>query len=365
MNKKEKEMENYKDKIEKRSEELTAEELELISGGVSGVKKGFASALAVAALSASPAANAQSTLSINNNMYPQSQTYYIPSVRYAYVGDVVELKRALKNPEVDYIMATRDLYIKENIIFPSNRKITLDLRGYSVNFLDPSAQFVVGDKYTVQVPYTVSHEGYWKEEKVGREVVYGFNAQGQKIVKGEKDVFKKIWIAPYDQIMYRTEYRYRQEAELAVRNGTIIGHDGKDGRSKNEVSFFKSSVSGEDGQTPAALFKAISGKLYISNVRLVTGNGGNGGDAFYSTELHIPLIGRGNGGDGGNGGNGGDAFEAEECQITTFYVAFDFGRGGKGGKGSQPNPSSWVTPGSTGHRGSDGRNGDYGVNNLI
>lgn len=363
MNKKE--MENYKDRIEKRSEELTAEELELISGGVSGAKKGLASALAVAALSASPSVNAQSTLSINGARYSQTQTYYSPISRYAYVGDIAELKKALNNPDVDYIMLTRDLSIKESITFPSNRKITLDLRGYTVHFLNPSVQFIMGDKYTVQVPYTVYHEGYWEEEKIGRETVYGFGAYGEKVIKGEKDVFRKIWIPPYSEVKYKEEYRYSNDAELTVKNGRIIGQDGKNGRSKDKIKFFKSSVSGEDGQTPSALFKAISGKLYISEMELVTGNGGNGGDAFYSAELHIPILGSGNGGNGGKGGNGGDAFEAEECEITTVDVNFNFGKGGKGGKGSEPNPSAWLISGSKGKKGFNGKNGDYGVYNLI
>ena len=177
-----KEMENYKDRIEKRSEELTAEELELIAGGISGAKKGIASALAVAALGATPAVNAQSTLSINNTRYSQTQTYYNPTARYAYVGNTEELKRALENSSVDYILATRDLYIKESITFPSNRRITFDLRGYTVHFSNPSAQFIAGGKYTVQIPYVVHHEGYWKEEKIGKEVVYSFNSRGQKVV---------------------------------------------------------------------------------------------------------------------------------------------------------------------------------------
>lgn len=364
-----KEFENYRDKIEKRSDELTAEELELIAGGVSGVKKGFASALALAALGAAPSINAQSTLSINNTGnragYSQVEVYNNPVKRYAYVSDVVDLKKALRNSDIDYILVTKDLYIKEDVRFPNDRKMTLDLRGHAVHFLNPSVQFIMGDKYDVQIPYTVHHDGYWKEEKLGREVVYGFNAEGKRIVKNEKDVFKKIWIPPFDEIKYRSELRYFKDAELTVKNGQIIGHDGRNGASKNEVRFFRSSVSGEDGQTPSAIFKAISGKLYLSNVKLTTGNGGNGGDAFYSTELHIPIVGRGNGGDGGNGGNGGDAFEAEECEITTSDVIFDFGKGGNGGKGSMPNPSAWINPGFKGSRGSNGRTGNYGVYNLI
>ena len=359
------EIENYKNKIEKRSEELTAEELELIAGGVSGAKKGLASALAVAALSAAPSVNAQSTLSINNTGYSQVEIYDIPVTRYAYVSNVVDLKKALRNSDIDYIVVTRDLYIKEDVRFPNDRKVTLDLRGNTVHFLNPSVQFIMGDKYEVKIPYTVHHDGHWKEEKIGREIVYGFNAQGEKIVKSEKDVFKKIWVPPFDELKYKTEFRYYKDAELTVKNGEIIGCDGKNGASKNEVRFFRSSVSGEDGQTPSALFKAISGKLYLSNIKLTTGNGGNGGNAFYSTELHIPIIGRGNGGDGGNGGNGGDAFEAEECEITTSDVTFNFGKGGNGGNGSRPNPSAWLNPGFRGDRGSNGRMGNYGVYNLI
>lgn len=360
-----KELENYKNRIEKRSEELTAEELELISGGISGVKKGFASALAVAALGATPAAYAQSSLSINNTRYSQVQSYNIPVANTAYVGDVVDLKKVLRDSSIKYILVTKDLYLKENVRFPTDRKITLDLRGHTVHFLKPSIQFIMGEKYTVQVPHIIHHEGYWKEEKLGHEVIYGFNTQGAKIVKSEKDVFRKVWIPPYDETTYTAEIRYYNDAELTVRNGAIIGCSGRNGMSKNEVKFFQSDVSGEDGQTPFAIFKAISGKLYISNVRLTTGNGGNGGDAFYSSELHIPLIGRGNGGDGGNGGNGGDAFEAEECEITTSDVTFNFGKGGKGGKGSRPNPAAWVIPASRGSRGFNGRSGNYGVYNII
>lgn len=359
MNKKE--MENYKERIE----ELTSEELELVSGGVSGVKKGLASALAVAALGATPSVNAQSKLSINNTWYSYPQTYCSPTSRCAYVGDIVELKKALGNSSVDYIILTRDLDLKESITFPSDRKITLDLGRHNVYFLDPSVQFIMGDKYTVQVPYTVYHEGYWKENKIGRETIYEFNIYGEKIIKGERDVLEKIWVPPYTEVEYKDEYRYSNDAELTVKNGKVIGCNGKDGLSRHEVRFFKSSVDGQDGQTPAALFKAVSGKLYISGVELVTGKGGNGGDAFYSTELHIPIIGSGNGGDGGDGGNGGDAFEAEECEITTVDVSFKFGEGGKGGKGSKPNPSAWLISGSKGEKGHDGTKGNYGVYNLV
>ena len=123
-----KEFEKYRDKIEKRSDELTAEELELIAGGVSGVKKGFASALALAALSAAPSINAQSTLSINNTGnragYSQVEVYNNPVKRYAYVSDVVDLKKALRNSDIDYILVTKDLYIKEDVRFPNDRKMT-------------------------------------------------------------------------------------------------------------------------------------------------------------------------------------------------------------------------------------------------
>ena len=360
-----KKLRNYNNETKKRGKKLTPAKLDLVVGGVSGARKGIASFLAIATLGAVPAAavNAHSTFSVNNAERFQFQSCRGSASRFACVDNVAELKKALENPKVDYIIVSQDLYIKESIKFPSSRKVTLDLKGHIIYFLNPTVQFIVGDKYSEQVPYTVHHEGYWKEVKVGREVVYGLDENGKK-VKEEKDSIRKVWVHPYDETMYRTEYKYCNKAELEVKNGKIVGQDGKNGISKNETEFFKSSVDGEDGQTPSALFKAISGKLEVSNMGLITGNGGNGGDAFYSTELHIPLIGRGDGGDGGNGGDGGDAFEAEECEITTFDVSFDFGKGGKGGKGGQPNPSAWLISGSKGKRGKDGRNGEYGVYNL-
>ncbi len=272
----------------------------------------------------------------------------------AYINNERELQTAI-NKEKSTIILNSDITITGNLNIPKGC-LTIDLDGHTIKFGSASASIVIGDKRAISVPYTVTHPGYSKTVVTYKDK-YTTDAYGNQIYVGQEAVNETVWVPPCTETKYNTYYEYKTDVKVTIKNGSIIGMDGYNGKSITKERFFKSDVSGYDGETPAELINGISGDIHLSNLSITTGNGGNGGNGYYSEECHIPLFGSGNGGNGGHGGNGGSAIFTEQANVSVSGVSFSLGKGGKGGKGSEPNPNYWIYSGSKGKNGKKGKSG--------
>ena len=276
----------------------------------------------------------------------------------------ININNLSKNKNLKLVL-TQDIELHKSLSLSSD--VDIDLNGYKIILKNSNASLIVGKQTLVStIPYQVYHEGHFeKKSKVStdynNEYYYG-NVHGNlnSFNKSETVTYEDIWVPGYYKTEFRYVYEYSDDVCVNICNGQILGKDACCAPpSKNAFRF--SEACGKNGTSPATLFKLVSGNLFLKNVKVKSGNGGDGGDATYSAICHIPLFGGGDGGNGGNGGNGGkggDLFFSDKGKVfVDKNCVLKVGRGGKGGKGSKCNPNYWIFKGSDGHDGNCGQDG--------
>jgi hypothetical protein len=271
------------------------------------------------------------------------------------------LKHCLLNKFDDNaeVVLTRDIHINDTLAIESN--LTLDLNGHSLIFTGPTVQILVGKKTLVgQIPYQIYHEGHFERGSKRKYHQQHGNVPADNYYETE---YYDVWIPGYYVTEYKDQYEYDSNVRVNIKNGVIKGADGFIVTDKKSA-YWLSEARGEHGFSPFALFHVISGGLKVENIKIIAGNGSDGGGATHSALWHVPFIGGGDGGNGGKGGNGGSVFFAEQGVVSVDSKSRLIpGKGGKGGNGSKANPNYWLWPGNDGQKGKDGNMGEVVNNN--
>ena len=242
------------------------------------------------------------------------------------------------------IVLTKDIFLSQPLTIESS--LDIDLNFHKITIVDPNAQILIGKKTITRESYQVYYDGRFVPQ-VERVWVNG------NLISKETNVY----VPGHYETRYRNNASYEKDITVSISNGDINGCTPADAKN-TEYAYWFINAFGHYGYTPKAVFNIISGKLFLSNVSVMCGNGSNGGNATYSAVWHIPIIGGGDGADGGDGGDGGSVFFSEEGFVTVDSMCnFVPGKPGKGGKGSKGNPDCWILKGSTGRDGRKGKNG--------
>ena len=260
------------------------------------------------------------------------------------VSNEDELKRA-----VSYAVGYDCIKLRNNVEIGSNlyidKSLIIDLNGNCIYLSDPNSSILVGKK---EFSHRTSRE-VWSPKLAPH---YYVDREGKWHTKYKWD-FLEI------RTEYEDVYKYYDEIEVKVKNGTIKHTSGTNGR--DGVNDTWRNCDGKDGEKPSEVMRVISGTVKLYDVVVYGGKGGNGGDGKSQALLHIPFAG-GKAGNGGKGGNGGDVINLTRkgcsvvlCGEETLLVP---GEGGKGGKRGLKNANYWVY---SGRNGKDGKDGEKGV----
>lgn len=268
---------------------------------------------------------------------------------------VSQIISATKNKEKNVeIRLTKDIQLNNSLIL--NSDINLNLNGHTLKLQNPNAQIEIGKKTLIgKLPYQIYHEGHFERRlKSSYEYKFKYKKSGHKNVQ----VWEDVWIPGYYTTAYKNEFAWDNSIRVTISNGNIKGANARKANDKT-YAYFLTEAHGENGISPADLFKLTSGNLSLNNVLVKSGDGADGGDATYSSLWHVPLIGGGDGGNGGNGGNGSNIFFSEKGNvIVDSNCTLIPGSAGIGGRGSKENPNYWVYGGSAGKNGYIGKDGN-------
>ncbi len=299
---------------------------------------------------------------INFSASPLIESSVVGEGRDFFVGSSHELAARVNNAvQGDKIILLNDIELDCEIQFKTS--ICLDLNSHTVFVPTDNEAIVTGQKEFSHVEkYTITHPGYYTWESKIKTVEHPNkltrNERGELVtvpVAPTKETTRvQVWHPETTEARYRDVYEYKDNIDVVIKNGKIkklAGKNGKDGLIDASDYF-----NGENGATPAAPIRVISGNIRFSNIKVRGGDGGNGGNGGYQSLIHF-IFGGGDGGDGGDGGNGGMAvyLERKECRaIKDPFSKIISGETGKGGKGGKANPNYWLYSGKDGVNGKNG-----------
>ena len=150
-----------------------------------------------------------------------------------------ELQTALNKGKVEIVL-TSDIELTSDLVI-SKGCCTINLNNYTVRFKSPSTKIIVGEKHSVTEPYTVEHPGHYTTVSKSKDK-YATNIYGQRIWKGKETVYETVWIPAYSETKYRTYDVYDDQVKVTIKNGFLVGMNGKDGENATKKRFFKCKI---------------------------------------------------------------------------------------------------------------------------
>lgn len=292
--------------------------------------------------------NEQNSSRQNFNNRPQVDFKY-ENTKNIVVSDANSLAIAVSSAcDGTVIKCSDDICLDRTVQIKNS--VTIDLNGHSIIMVD-GAKIVVGDKIFDHIEYyTVHHSGHYMPNY---SKTYVTQEDGTKKVVSETK--NMVWQPGWDEQKSREIYNYLDHIDIVVKNGKILGSDGKNGQDGVANTFF--DCDGKDGENGGSAIEIISGTIRVQNAFIIGGNGGNGGDGDYQAILHIPFF-TGNGGNGGKGGDAGSAvvLKRKEARVLSDdYSLIQSGTYGEGGNGGEANQNHWVGHGKMGIAGKNGQ----------